>query len=232
MPRCKNPNCKKKFEPRVFLQKHCMETNECLQMELDYKKAQSEKNKKKEWAKEKKEKAPYLYPRKYKNVLAQEIQKLARMIDNVFYDTCIDCGKPYGKQQDGGHFNSKGKNMSIAWNLHNIHSQKSDCNRNGLGGGRERQYYDGLIARYGIVYAKYVDTGLQKEFQYIGLLDNEIAEKLAIVRKLIRDFDTYKLTSSIGARTMFNNIIGIYKTDIGEVDLVENKDDEKLNSLF
>ncbi len=227
--KCKN--CKEKHTPYNSLDNWCKKID-CQTAKAMYLLDQKNKKQKKEWAKEKKEKAPYLYPRKYKNVLAQEIQKLARMIDNVFYDTCIDCGKPYGKQQDGGHFNSKGKNMSIAWNLHNIHSQKSDCNRNGLGGGRERQYYDGLIARYGIVYAKYVDIGLQKEFQYIGLLDNEIAEKLAIVRKLIRDFDTFKLSSSISARCMFNTLIGIYKTDIAEVDLIENKSDNLENQLF
>lgn len=232
MPRCKNQNCRDKFDTKYFLQKHCMEKDECIRLELEYKKEQVNKQQKKDWDKEKKEKAPYLYPRKYKNLLAQEIQKLARQIDNYFKFDCIDCGKPYGKQQDGGHFNSKGKNMSIAWNLHNIHSQKSDCNRNGLGGGRERQYYNGLIERYGVKYAEYVDTGLQKEFEYIGLLDTEIAEKLAIVRKLNREFDTFVLTSSISARCMFNNLIGIYKTDIGEIDLIENKNDKEKNKLF
>lgn len=232
MGRCLNPECKDKFEPKVFLQKHCMEKDECIQMELDYKKEKAKKAQKKEWAKEKKEKAPYLYPRKYKNLLALEVQKLARMIDNYFKFTCIDCGEPFNGQQDGGHFNSKGKNMSLAWNLHNIHSQRNNCNRNGLGGGRERQYYDGLIKRYGKKYAEYVDVGLQKEFKYIGLLDNEIADKLAIVRKLIRDFDTFNLTTGISARTMFNNLIGIYKTEKGEIDLIENTKDSHQHKLF
>jgi hypothetical protein len=31
---------------------------------------------------------------------------------------------------------------------------------------------------------------------------------------------------------MFNNIIGIYKTDIGEVDLIENKEDSPQHKLF
>jgi len=207
--RCKN--CKDKFEVRVFLQKYCMEKDECIQMELDYKREQSAKQKKRDWNKEKKEKAPYLYPRKYKGFLDKECQKLARMIDNKFGFNCIDCDRPFGKQQDGGHFNSKGKNRSLAWNLHNIHSQRSECNCNGLGGGRERQYYDGLIKRYGGDYAEMVDIGLQKKYKYIGLNDNEIGDKLALVRKLIRDFDTFVLNDSIQARDMFNNLIGIYK---------------------
>ena len=140
--------------------------------------------------KEKKDKAPYLYPKKYKGLLDKECQKLARMIDNHFKFNCIDCDRPFGKQQDGGHFNAKGKNASLRWNLHNIHSQRSECNCNGLGGGRERQYYEGLIKRYGKEYAELVDIGLQVKYKYIGLKDNEISEKLAIVRKLIRDFKT------------------------------------------
>ena len=227
--KCKN--CKEKHTPFNSLDNWCknIDCQTAKAMHLLGNKKKSDMKKQRD---EDNKKLPGLYPRKYKGLLAIECQKLARMIDNKFKFLCIDCGSPYGKQQDGGHFNSKGKNMSIAFNLHNIHSQKSDCNRNGLGGGRERQYYDGLISRYGLKYAEYVDVGLQKEFKYIGLLDTEIYEKLAVVRKLIRDFDTFKLTSSIGARTMFNNIIGIYKTDIGEVDLMSDNDDAILNTLF
>ena len=227
--KCKN--CKEKHTPFNSLDNWCKKVLCQTAKAMEYLE-KKKKNDKKVQREEDNKKLPGLYPRKYKGFLDKECQKLARMIDNKFGFNCIDCGNPYGKQQDGGHFNSKGKNRSIAWNLHNIHSQKSDCNRNGLGGGRERQYYDGLISRYGAKYAEYVDIGLQKEFEYIGLNNDEIGEKLALVRKLIRDFDTFKLSSSIGSRTMFNNIIGIYKTDIGEVDLVENKKDNFQNTLF
>jgi hypothetical protein len=56
-----------------------------------------------------------------------------------------------------------------------------------------------------------VDIGLQAKYKYIGLKENEIADKLAIVRKLIRDFDTFKLNDGAHARDLFNSIIGIYK---------------------
>lgn len=232
MPRCLNKNCRDKFVAKVFLQKHCMEKDECIQMEIEYKKKLNEKKKRKEWAKEKTEKAPYLYPLKYKKLLAKECQKLARMIDAYFKFNCIDCNKPFGNQTDGGHFNSKGKNMSLAWNLHNIHSQKSDCNQNGIGGGKERQYYDGLISRYGKKYAEYVDVGLQKEYKYIGLFDTEIAEKLAIVRKIIREFDTFELTDSITARSMFNNLIGIYPNNPPLIELSDNTEEDLLHNSF
>jgi hypothetical protein len=57
-------------------------------------------------------------------------------------------------------------------------------------------------------------------------------EKIKFIRKLIRDFDTFILTNDIQARIMFNNLIGIYKTDIGEIDLIENKEDNIQNNLF
>ena len=227
--KCKN--CKQPHTPFNSLDNWCKEVDCQTAKAMHLLEKKKEQDKKEQRASDQK-KLPGLYPRKYKGLLDKECQKLARMIDNKFGYLCIDCEKPYGKQQDGGHFNSKGKNRSLAWNLHNIHSQKSDCNRNGLGGGRERQYYDGLISRYGKKYAEYVDIGLQKEFKYIGLLDNEISDKLAIVRKLIRDFDTFQLTDSISSRIMFNNLIGIYKTDIGKIDLVENEEDDKQHKLF
>lgn len=202
MPRCKT--CKEKFTPKVFNQKNCFENKECIEAEYLLKR-------KAKWDKEKKEKEPLLKPKKYKLTLAAECQKLARMIDNKFHYNCIDCNRPFGNQQDGGHFKSKGSNMSLAYNLHNIHSQRSECNQNGLGGGKERQYYNGLIQRYGEEYAEFVDIGLQKKYKQVGLKEPEVPEKIAIVRKIIRDFDTFVLTDGRQARELFNQIIGIYK---------------------
>lgn len=202
MPRCRT--CKQKFTPKVFNQKNCFENEECIKAEYLLKR-------KTQWDKEKKEKEPVLKPKKYKLILAVECQKLARMIDNKFHYNCIDCNRPFGKQQDGGHFKSKGSNTTLAYNLHNIHSQRSECNQNGIGGGRERQYYDGLVQRYGEEYAEFVDVGLQIKYRYIGLKEAEVPEKIAIVRKLIRDFDTFVLTDGKQARELFNQIIGIYK---------------------
>ena len=212
MPRCKK--CKQKFEAKFFNQKFCKGNNDCLTAEAMYLLEQKKKADEKKWRQEKKEKLPILYPRKYKGYLNQECQKLARKIDNHFGFNCIDCDRPFANQQDGGHFNSKGKNASLSWNLHNIHSQRSECNQNGIGGGRERQYYDGLIKRYGNEYAEFVDVGLQKKYKYIGLKENEIAEKLAIVRKINREFDNIVQDlelNSIELREYFNKKIGIYE---------------------
>jgi hypothetical protein len=208
--RCKE--CKDKFIPKAFNQKFCMLKDDCIKAFMGSLKEQ----RKKDWNKHKAERMPVLYPKKYKGYLNSECQKLARKIDNHFNFNCIDCDRPFAAQQDGGHFNSKGKKASLSWNLHNIHSQRSECNCNGLGGGRERQYYDGLIKRYGQEYAEYVDIGLQKEYKYIGLNENEVAEKLAIVRKINREFDNIVNDlelNSIDMRSYFNGLIGIYKNN-------------------
>lgn len=231
MPRCKNQNCKDKFEPMYFNQKTCMEKDECVRFELDLKKEQQEKAKKKKWEKEKEVKMPELYPKKYKSLLQAEINRLSKLIDNKFgIITCVDCGRAFGKQTDAGHFHSVGSNSTIRWNLHNIHSQDSKCNR--YDGGRRLEYYRGLIDRYGQKYADYVDTGLQKEFTYIGLSNQEVAEKLKVVRKIVREFETFKFTSSINARIQINNLIGIYPKTKGELDFIQNNDDNILNQLF
>ena len=231
MPRCKN--CKDKFEPKYFDQKFCMIKDECIKAFSDKVQEDKEKAQRKEWAKEKEEKSPDLYLKKYKGKLDAALQKLARLIDNKFgYNICIDCGSLFGKQQDGGHFNSKGDNGTLRWNLHNIHSQKSNCNKNGLGGGRRLEYYRGLVSRYGQKYADYVDTGLQKEYKYIGLTNQEVGEKLKLVNKILRNFETFEFTGPLAARTQLNIIIGIYPTNPCELDLSDDNEDNILNQLF
>jgi hypothetical protein len=209
MPRCKS--CNAKFTPKYFNQKFCVENDECLKALSDYAKDQEYKRLKKDFLPRKKEMDIVANPTKYKKFLQDEINKLARMIDNSFDLKCIDCGKDYGPQQDGGHFNSVGKNASLRFNLHNIHSQKSDCNQNGLGAGRERQYYQGLIDRYGIEYAEMVDVGLQQKFTYIGLKNEDYPEKTKIVRAIIKNFGTYRFEGPKEAREICNKLIGIYK---------------------
>jgi len=208
MPKCKN--CKEKFTPRFnTTEKYCWEEG-CKSVEVQNFFEDKKKAEKKKQNKQKLERMPELYPKKYKSLLQAEINKLSKLIDKKFgYFTCIDCDNKFGKQTDAGHFHSVGSNSTIRWNLHNIHSQDSKCNR--YDGGRRLEYYRGLIERYSQKYADYVDTGLQKEYKYVGLTNKEVAEKLAIVRKLNRDFDTFSMMDSIQARNMFNTLIGIYK---------------------
>lgn len=205
MPRCKC--CKEKFIAKYFNQKFCMDNTRCIAAFVDemrdakWKKEKEElKNKINNWK-------PKVYEKKNRASLQTEINKLARMIDKTFNYLCIDCGKPYGEQIDGAHFHSVGSNSSTRYNLHNIHSAKSDCNQ--FSAEHKTGYRFGIVARYGPAYMNLI-CNLPLEFKEIHLNHNEIADKLKIVRKINRTFHTYQLEDGVSARNMFNKIIGIY----------------------
>lgn len=156
-----------------------------------------------------KEMLPTVYAKEYKSDLQREINKLSKIIDAKFgFKTCIDCGKPFRKQIDAAHFHSRGSNHSLSYNLHNLHSAKSDCNQ--YSDKHHSGYCSGLKARYCEDYFNYVNVDIVLKFKHVKLTPNEVVEKLAIVRKLIRDFDTFQFTSAINARNVLNEIIGIY----------------------
>ena len=205
--RCKE--CKQLFTPFKTTQSVCsvLCASKQAKLKVDKEKEENKKTEDKKWKEVKK----VVHTKKYKKYLQDEVNKLARMIDLKFgYNTCIDCGGSFGEQQDGGHFKSRGSNCSLRYNLDNIHSQASNCNRNGMGGGKTLDYYRGLIKRYGQSYADYIDSELQLKYPVIKLSEKEVYEKLTLVRSLVRNFNTFELTGSQQARTLFNNIIGIY----------------------
>jgi hypothetical protein len=209
MPRCKG--CNEKFVAKRFLQKYCGIKLDCKVAEGLHNLELKQKKDKKRFNDFKESVRPYSHSKENKRNLQAEINKLSRMIDAKYnYRTCIDCDKPF-KKIDAGHFNSVGDNPTLRFNLHNVHSQAYECNRNGLGGGKQLGYFRGLQKRYSDHYADYIETGLQKEYLYIGLSEQEIYDKLKLVRAIVRNFDTYMFVDSIHARDMFNTIIGIYE---------------------
>jgi uncharacterized protein YnzC (UPF0291/DUF896 family) len=165
---------------------------------------------KKEWNKEKREKLPELYPKKYRKLLQDEVNKLSRMIDNKLgHHTCIDCGKTLIDipQVDAAHFYNTKNHGNIRYNLHNVHSARSDCNF--YSDNHKEGYKLGLAKRYSNAYLERVNC-LDAVYRDIKLTNKEIAEKLKIVRKLIREFENYEITDGIQARDLFNEIIDIY----------------------
>jgi hypothetical protein len=140
--------------------------------------------------------------------LQRNINLLSRMIDARFgFNTCIDCGKPFGKQVDAAHFHNVKGNEHIRFNLHNLHSAKSDCNQ--YSSEHKVGYKQGLEQRYSIDYLDQVEA-LKTEVKELKLNAVEIAEKLKLVRHIIRNFDKYKFDNALIARNQFNKIIGIY----------------------
>lgn len=200
MKKCKD--CKKEFEPIRPLQSVCSPM--CAINQAKKKKEKSQK----EWNEKKKELKPHTHAKEYRKYLQAEINKLARIIDAEFKYDCIDgCGLPYGKQIDAAHYHSIGSNNSLRFNLHNIHSARSDCNR--YSENHKTGYAQGLKIRYGKEYLEMIES-LPNKYKHVKLSNVEVFEKLKIVRKLLRTFDTYKFSSPKTARETMNKIIGIY----------------------
>lgn len=151
---------------------------------------------------------PNAHATKYKKALQDEINLLSRKIDAKFGFNCIDCGKPFGDhQRDACHLISRGKNSTLKYHLHNLHSGHNHCNVYNTS--HEHNYKNGLLVRYGRQYLEMVES-LPLTYKEIHLTNNEIVEKLALVRKINRTFDTYLITSGDTARELFNKLIGIY----------------------
>lgn len=210
--RCKN--CKTKFEPKSFLEKYC--SNKECQVEKNTQMALKNLAKyKKEKKERKKEMSKGLYINEDKAQLQKLINKLARMIDSHFgLNDCIDCGKPLKNLANGGHFISVHSNSSLRYNLHNIHSQRADCNQNGLGGGKQLQYLRGIEKRYSIEYGEYLEYTQKTDYPTIHLTSVEIKEKKKIVNRIIREFENYTFDNPIQARQMLNLEIGIYTKEL------------------
>jgi len=212
--------CGEKFTPTALGQKWANQRHyakwltetEAGQKEVAKKMEKAKKQVAKEKDKELNEKInswkPTVHEKKYKGLLQNEVNKLSRMIDTKFgYNTCIDCGKPFGAQSDGAHYSSVGSNHSIRYNLHNIHAAKSDCNK--YSDKHHQGYTIGLKERYGESYLTLVEE-LPVKYKYIKISAVEVVEKLKIVRSLVKNFDTFQAENSIAMRENFNNIIGIY----------------------
>ncbi len=190
------------------------EGNEVVEKHKIRSKRATEKTEKKEWSNRKQKMQVTTHYKENKKYLQIEINRLAKMIDRRFgFESCIDCGRGFTQDmdRDAGHCHSVGSNESIRYNLHNIHGQKSSCNSNGLGGGKTEEYKIGLEQRYGSTYREYVEFEIVRKYKYIGMTKADYPEKLKIVRKLIRDFETFQFEDAIQARHQMNQIIGIYK---------------------
>lgn len=200
--RCKNKACNMRFQQTQPLQYVC-----CWKCGIDYAKLLKANKEAKELNDKVASWKPNTHAKEHKKALQDNVNKLSRMIDSPFYDSCIDCGKPYGKQTDAAHFHSRGANCSLRYNLHNLHSASSQCNQ--WSDKHKEGYKIGLVSRYGQDYLTLVEN-LPLKYPEIHLSNIEIVEKLTIVRKLIRDFKTFNFTNGVSAREVLNRLINIY----------------------
>lgn len=200
--RCKI--CNTKFEVKFFNQKTCFDPS-CV---LEFSKKQKLKN----WEKQSRKQSATKKVKKKttKEYLQDNINKLAKMIDTHFDYNCICCGNIYKGQVDACHYKSRGNNLNLAYNLHNIHKGRAYCNQYSnlhiIG------YKDGLINRYSLDYFNYIDAEIGIKYSYLGLNETELKEALRLTRKCIREFDSLIKGFKNGkdSRDFFNKSIGIY----------------------
>lgn len=128
MPRCKC--CKEKFTAKFFLQKYCMEKDECIKAFTENHKATKEKNEAKEWVKQNKaEKEAIFTYSEWLALLQKTFNTFIRMRDGKI---CISCGtRKETTQFAAGHYFSVGAFPNVRFDEDNVHSQCNNyCNKN------------------------------------------------------------------------------------------------------
>jgi hypothetical protein len=145
--------------------------------------------------------------KEHKKGLQDNINKLARMIDSLFFNDCCCCDLKLDKRTAGAHYHSVGSNETIRFHLHNIHKSTFHCNN--FKSTHHKDYANKIQTRYGKEYYEYLEYKLQQH-PLIKLTNQDIYDKKLLTSKLIRDFDTFKFTDPLKARDTLNKIIGIY----------------------
>lgn len=142
--RCKN--CKDKFKPKYFLQKFCMDKNECIRAYLDKINEDSWKKKKKELKENLKTVG------QYEQEARIEFQKWIRHRDDKL--PCISCGK-LADRYDAGHYFKAELYSGLIFHVDNVNKQCVYCNKHLHG--NESNYRIGLVKKIGEERVKWLE---------------------------------------------------------------------------
>ncbi len=148
MPRCKH--CKTNFEVKFFLQKYCLENEECRNEATRFAIEQKEKNFKKARVKDTKERKLKLKTHKdWLSDFQVVFNTFIRERDKKLGYGCISCGtKKENIKYDAGHFFSVGGFSNVRFDEDNTHLQCSK-NCNVMLSGNIHYYRPRLIERIG-----------------------------------------------------------------------------------
>jgi hypothetical protein len=114
--RCRN--CKEKFEPMRFNQKHCLK-DECIRVFVEEAKAKA-------WKKTKaKMKTDLMTLQDYLKLAQITFNKYIRLRDKG--NVCISCQKP-PKKENAGHFFNANNHYNVRFDERNVHLQCEHCN--------------------------------------------------------------------------------------------------------
>jgi len=197
MPRCKH--CQTKFEPKTFLQKYCLNGDECMTAFRASTKIIYEKEVK---ARHKEIK---IKNTNWKDVVQRDVQKIARLIDKGL--PCLAIGL-HAKMQ-GGHVWAKGHYTEMRFNLHNIHRQ---CAQSNTYRSDDSLMREKLSEEYGVDYGLFVDNLRNKE---IPKISNEAFRAihlvcLMVIDRLSTESATAQPNERILARNRVNEDLAIY----------------------
>lgn len=116
---CKNPECRKKYQPLRPLQQVC--SAYCASV-------LTRKVKEKAWRKEKAQiKKSLMTHKDWVNALVPVFNKYIRARDAK--KPCISCGKPLPEKYDAGHCFPAGHYANIRFHEDNVHAQCIECNQ-------------------------------------------------------------------------------------------------------
>ncbi len=157
MARCKQ--CKELFDPKYFLQKHCLLKDECIKAHVEL----SKKKASKEWKQRKK-------VLKEELTTVQQLMKLAQVVFNTYIRTrdkgqpCISCGNPEPKKVNAGHYYSSGGHKNITFHEDNLHLQCEYCNT--YLHGNLIEYRKNLLIKIGKKRVKWLDDNAHVTRKY------------------------------------------------------------------
>lgn len=208
LPKCKYH--KEKFIPKYPFQKFCLSDNECIKAFNEFVKAEKEKQRVKQWQKEKKViKESLKTKRDYEKELQIQINTIVRLIDKGSF--CHSTKKPLNDKFDAGHVFSVGGNPTIRFNLFNIYAQSVYANQ--YLSGDQINFLAVLSDVYGIEHKEYVLT-LKRLYNLIKLTQEDLKEKIKIARQIVKELQNADLTYSakvrLELRKKYNERLGIY----------------------
>jgi hypothetical protein len=171
--------CKDKFIPKYFLQKHCMKNDVCVRAELDMKYAQKQKQEKKALKEDTAE-------RKEKLMSKKDYIKLLQVVVNAYirkrdeHLPCISCGTFKAEEFHAGHYIAT-TYQYLRFNEKNIWKQCSKCNTHLRG--NSIPYRIELINRIGLEEVERLENDRHKTLE---ITIDEIKEKITHYKTLTK----------------------------------------------
>jgi len=168
-------NCKQKFTPTRFLQKHCSSEN-CIDASIQYARDKVKQKQSKEWQKEKKSLRNDLKTlTDLENEAKKSFQKFIRLRDLNL--PCISCGVVNTNDWCGGHYFPAGIYSGLIFDERNCSKQcNTHCNK--FLSGNLIEYRKGLVKRHGIDFVNQLESESDEKRNYKYTREQLIAKKL------------------------------------------------------